>query len=812
MKTQNQPHRNLLSILIILVASISAWSQVPPVVSYQGRLQAGGTNFSGTGHFKFALVSPGTNTTSQATAVATVTSGFITAITVTAAGEGYTTAPAVTITDSTGSGATASANISQGKVTSITVNNAGSGYSSSPVVTIAAPPPTFVYGTFWSNDGTSTGGSQPTSSVTVPVQQGLFTVFLGNTNLANMQPLPPEVFLQPDAWLRIWFSDGASGFVQLTPDQRLGSTPYAMTAAQLAGPAGVNALQVDTNGNVGIGTSNPSTRLSVANGDVTIGRQTYLSESFEGANFPPSGWTTGGATNWLRSTNIFHDGTAAAVSGSVNNRNSTYLERTVTLPTNGEVSFYWKISADFYYGYLLFCVDGGSCDSGSAIQAIRGLIDWTEVTVPLTAGTHTLRWTYVNDNPSQNSDQAWLDQIRVEDPHGNLLVSGGAAINGEVTFDGDAIFQDRVGIGTSTPQQLLHLNVHAGQGEGMRIDSALPGHSPALYLNHIGTNGHNFRLASFADASDPGSFRIRDDTAGGDRLFIDNIGRVGINATTAQRQFEVNGVIGLYDNGSRSTYAGVATELNSQLIDLGINDGNQNRFGGIYNSNRQGGFLRVDTRVGQPLFNFMARPAAVAGDSGSLGYIQSSGTVRFEIGTGQKFSLGGHGSLEIDSFGVAGGRFLVRDDGNVGIGQANPTTKLQVVNATCNGTTWVNASDRALKDHFEPIDPLDVLERVSQLPLSRWVYKDSPAETHIGPVAQDFYSAFALGGDDRHIATVDADGVALAAIQGLNEKLERQLKERDNELADLRRQLEAMNSALKDLQGKSTAVGSAATR
>jgi predicted MarR family transcription regulator len=36
-------------------------------------------------------------------------------------------------------------------------------------------------------------------------------------------------------------------------------------------------------------------------------------------------------------------------------------------------------------------------------------------------------------------------------------------------------------------------------------------------------------------------------------------------------------------------------------------------------------------------------------------------------------------------------------------------------------------------------------------------------------VAQDFRAAFALGDDDQHIATVDAAGVALAAIQGLNQ-------------------------------------------
>lgn len=38
---------------------------------------------------------------------------------------------------------------------------------------------------------------------------------------------------------------------------------------------------------------------------------------------------------------------------------------------------------------------------------------------------------------------------------------------------------------------------------------------------------------------------------------------------------------------------------------------------------------------------------------------------------------------------------------------------------------------------------------------------------HLGPMAQDFYTAFHLGPDDKHITTVDADRVALAAIQAL---------------------------------------------
>src|ERR1043166_7818345 len=73
-------------------------AQVPSVISYQGRVQANGTNFAGTGRFKFAVVSPGTNTSRGATGVATVNNGFVVGITVTAGGAGYTVAPAVTIT------------------------------------------------------------------------------------------------------------------------------------------------------------------------------------------------------------------------------------------------------------------------------------------------------------------------------------------------------------------------------------------------------------------------------------------------------------------------------------------------------------------------------------------------------------------------------------------------------------------------------------------------------------------------------------------------------------------------------------------
>ena len=86
---------------------------------------------------------------------------------------------------------------------------------------------------YWSNDGTSSAGSEPTSPVTLPVTKGLYSVLLGNTTLANMTALPPSALDHDDVRLRIWFNDGSSRGSQLiTPDQRLAAAPYALLAAK----------------------------------------------------------------------------------------------------------------------------------------------------------------------------------------------------------------------------------------------------------------------------------------------------------------------------------------------------------------------------------------------------------------------------------------------------------------------------------------------------------------------------------------------------------------------------------------------------
>src|SRR5208283_61934 len=78
-------------------------------------------------------------------------------------------------------------------------------------------------------------------------------------------------------------------------------------------------------------------------------------------------------------------------------------------------------------------------------------------------------------------------------------------------------------------------------------------------------------------------------------------------------------------------------------------------------------------------------------------------------------------------------------------------------------------------EDFVVINPGDVLEKVSALPITEWKYKlEADGIRHVGPMAQDFHAAFGLNGaDDKHIATVDESGVVLAAIQGLNQEVEK---------------------------------------
>jgi len=81
-------------------------------------------------------------------------------------------------------------------------------------------------------------------------------------------------------------------------------------------------------------------------------------------------------------------------------------------------------------------------------------------------------------------------------------------------------------------------------------------------------------------------------------------------------------------------------------------------------------------------------------------------------------------------------------------------------------------SSRTFKTNIETVDARSILTKVRNMEISKWEFIDIDTGRHIGPMAEDFHDAFAVGDDEKSIASVDADGVALAAIQGLSEQVD----------------------------------------
>jgi hypothetical protein len=136
-------------------------------------------------------------------------------------------------------------------------------------------------------------------------------------------------------------------------------------------------------------------------------------------------------------------------------------------------------------------------------------------------------------------------------------------------------------------------------------------------------------------------------------------------------------------------------------------------------------------------------------------------------------------------------------------GNANSYVSQLDNNGNWTATTFNSSSDRNAKENFQPVSAREMLDRVSAMPISRWNYKADKGSEHIGPMAQDFWAAFKVGMDDKHIATVDEDGVALAAIQGLNQKLgetQQSVKDKDVEIQTLMQQNDSLAARLSELE------------
>lgn len=115
------------------------------------------------------------------------------------------------------------------------------------------------------------------------------------------------------------------------------------------------------------------------------------------------------------------------------------------------------------------------------------------------------------------------------------------------------------------------------------------------------------------------------------------------------------------------------------------------------------------------------------------------------------------------------------------------------VSLAAGSGSWSSLSDRNAKENFQALDVRSILKKVAALELSNWNYKTQADDVrHMGPMAQDFHAAFGLGEANTRINTVDADGVALAAIQGLYEEMQEKNQLLEEELSSLKAEMKTL--------------------
>jgi hypothetical protein len=181
---------------------------------------------------------------------------------------------------------------------------------------------------------------------------------------------------------------------------------------------------------------------------------------------------------------------------------------------------------------------------------------------------------------------------------------------------------------------------------------------------------------------------------------------------------------------------------------------------------------------------------------------------RAKISAAQRGAFVFADSTNADFSSAAANEFAVRATGGARIvtgvdASGNPISGVRLAPG---GGAWQVLSDRAAKANITPVDGQEILRELASIPIDTFNYKSQDAAIHhIGPMAQDF-ARLGVGENDKYINEMDANGVALAAIQGLDQIVSQQaakIKELQAANAAQQAQIAALSARLDRLESSS---------
>jgi hypothetical protein len=363
----------------------------------------------------------------------------------------------------------------------------------------------------------------------------------------------------------------------------------------------------------------------------------------------------------------------------------------------------------------------------------------------------------------------------------NLRVSNARGLRLEPAFDGSNLSPNVIGgIADNTVTAGVHSATIAGGGRSNPANSATA-NRVADHRGTVGGGAGNQAGDNDAILSDAASATVgggQSNTASSQHATIAG----GINNTASSLRTTVGGGELNTANATSATVGGGASNSASAIqatVGGGVENnasGDRATVGGGQTNTAKG----QDSTVGGGTNNLASGVASTI-PGGELN--TAAGDYSFAAGRRAANTNDAHrgaflfaDSSDFDFASTAANSFAVRSTGGARFVSAiNGTTGAPTAGVTLasGGGSWSSLSDRASKTGVAPVSGREVLDKLSEVPVSTWGYKaQDPSIRHIGPMAQDFARAFGVGESRRSITSIDADGVALAAIKGLNERVE----------------------------------------
>ena len=753
------------------------------------------------------------NTAVQATGTPVITSGFITSANVVNGGSGYVTPPLVTVNDTTGSGAVLGAIVSGGSVIGFTVQNPGSGYSQNTILTVAPPPSNasqifvgvnyFGGQNFLTNGGNiiAGNGSGLNSLNAASLNAGTIADVRLSSNVALLNRT--QIFSGTNA-----FTNGANSFTGdgagLTSLNSSSLSSGTVSDARLSGNVarlnGVNQIFTGPVSFTHISNIFSGTFAGNASG---VSNVPLAGIDPKSGILPPSLVLTSSVVLFAPPFKVIavdlnadgHDDLVTADS----------FADTVSALTNNTKGGFVLASSSATFGESPSSLAAADMNGDGRTDVVVANFYGTTISVLTNNGSagFALYGSFAGGTrplsafPLDVNGDGKLDVVHVDSFQNNLLINTNGVANSYVLQRGYSVGDN--------PRAVIPADVN-GDGKMDLVTANFLSSTLSVLTNNAGV---------FTLASSPAVGLGPQSLVAGDFNSDGKIDLVSANIS--------EGTISVLLNNNGGTFLPAATFARTNVFSITVTDFNRDGRPDLATANYDDDSITVLVNDGSASFTLLRTmaiapgPVAVAtGDLNGDGFLDLA-VASYDVNTvsvlfnqparfiGSFVGYGG-GLTGINRLDAADGsptRALSVDNiGNVGIGTTNPVSRLHV-NGEARATVFTPTSDRRAKENFNSVSPQDVLARVIALPITEWNFKEFPDARHIGPVAQDFHAAFSLNGtDDKHIATVDADGVALAAIQGLNQKLERELNRREAENTELKTRVTALEQLIKSLPGR----------